>query len=83
MVEWRRDFQSRHESTAFQAVVVQRAEVIPPPLADRLVRAAGFRNVVAHAYDSLDMLRVHAAVQEGPADLRAFIASLRDRVPSS
>jgi uncharacterized protein YutE (UPF0331/DUF86 family) len=45
-------------------------------LADRLARAAGFRNVVAHAYESLDMGRVHRAATEGPADLRAFLAAL-------
>ncbi len=38
---------------------LQHAEVIESSLADRLVRAAGFRNVVAHAYESLDMKRVH------------------------
>lgn len=43
------------------------AGVIDERLADRLVRAAGFRNLVAHAYDTLDMRRVHAAAVEGPA----------------
>src|SRR5262245_32669248 len=33
--------------------------VIDAALADRLARAAGFRNVIAHAYDQLDMSRVH------------------------
>jgi uncharacterized protein YutE (UPF0331/DUF86 family) len=46
-----------------------------------MVRAAGFRNVVAHAYDTLDMRRVYAAATQGPADLRAFLAVLRDRAP--
>jgi uncharacterized protein YutE (UPF0331/DUF86 family) len=55
------------------------AGVIDAALADRLVRAAGFRNVVAHAYDALDMGRVHVAATHGPADLRAFLARLRDR----
>lgn len=50
--------------------------VIDRPLADRLVKAAGFRNVVAHAYDTLDMTRVHRAATEGPADLRAFLQAL-------
>lgn len=50
--------------------------VIESALADRLVRAAGFRNVVAHAYDTLDMARVHRAATEGPADLIAFIEAL-------
>ena len=50
--------------------------VIETDLADRLVRAAGFRNLVAHAYESLDMVRVHQAATTGPADLRRFLACL-------
>ena len=56
------------------------AGVIEKDLAERLVRAAGFRNVVAHAYESIDMQRVYRAASEGPIDLRAFLAALRDRV---
>lgn len=55
-------------------------DLIDTPLADRLVRAAGFRNVVAHAYDTLDMARVHSAATHGPADLKAFIAALARRL---
>ena len=51
---------------------------IDAALGDRLVRAAGFRNVVAHAYESLDMQRAHEAATRGPSDLRAFLAALRD-----
>lgn len=57
---------------------LQQAGVLDDELAGQLVKAAGFRNVVAHAYESLDMRRVHAAATQGPADLRAFIARLRD-----
>ena len=63
---------------AFQRLA--RAGVIDDSLAQRLVRAAGFRNVVAHAYESLDMPRVFRAAKDGPSDLRAFIAALRDRL---
>ena len=56
------------------------AGMIDRELASRLGRAAGFRNVVAHAYDQLDMVRVYRAAREGPADLRAFLAALRDRL---
>ena len=49
-------------------------------LAARLVRAAGFRNIVAHAYERLDMTRVHRAAREGPADLIRFLATLRNLV---
>lgn len=51
---------------------------VPPALADRPARAAGFRNVVAHAYERLDMERVHRAARERPPDLLAFLAALRD-----
>jgi uncharacterized protein YutE (UPF0331/DUF86 family) len=57
---------------------LQAGGVISPELADHLVRAAGFRNVVAHAYEGLDMRRVHEAARNGPADLRRFIAAIRD-----
>jgi uncharacterized protein YutE (UPF0331/DUF86 family) len=51
---------------------------LDPDLAERLGRAAGFRNVVAHAYDSIDMQRVHEAASRGPDDLRAFLRIARD-----
>lgn len=47
-------------------------------LAGRLTQAAGFRNLVAHAYEGLDMNRVHRTALDGPDDLRAFLARLRD-----
>jgi uncharacterized protein YutE (UPF0331/DUF86 family) len=56
--------------------------IVESGLADRLVRAAGFRNVVAHAYETLDMSRVFLAGTTGPADLRVFLARLRDRAPA-
>lgn len=49
---------------------------LDPSLARRLVRAAGFRNLVAHAYEKMDMSRVYRAAAEGPADLRAFLGVL-------
>ena len=56
------------------------AGVIDSSLADRLARAAGFRNLVAHADERLDMRRVHEAVRSGPSYLRAFLLALRDRL---
>jgi len=56
------------------------AGAIDGELAARLSRAAGFRNVVAHAYDQLDMIRVFQAAKDGPADLRALLAALRNRL---
>ena len=61
---------------AFRSLAV--AGVIEPSLGDRLARAAAFRNLIVHAYADLDLLRVHAIAAEGPEDLRAFLATLRD-----
>ena len=58
---------------------LQQAGIVDVTLADRLVRAAGFRNVVAPAYETVDMARVHTAARTGPDDLRAFLALLGDR----
>jgi uncharacterized protein YutE (UPF0331/DUF86 family) len=63
--------------------LLERAGVVDSRLADRLVRAAGFRNIVAHAYETLDMRRVHDAAMSGPADLRAFLSRLRDRMDAA
>lgn len=59
---------------------LEQADVVDTGLADRLVRAAGFRNLVAHAYESLDLRRVHAAATHGLADLLRFLGQLQDRV---
>lgn len=56
------------------------AGLIDDPLAERLARAAGFRNLVAHAYERLDMLRVHEAARSGPSNQHAFLVALRDCV---
>jgi uncharacterized protein YutE (UPF0331/DUF86 family) len=61
---------------------LERARLIDAALASRLVRAAGFRNIVAHAYETLDMERVHEAARNGPADLLVFLAKLRDHAPA-
>jgi uncharacterized protein YutE (UPF0331/DUF86 family) len=54
------------------------AGLLEPALAARLVKAAGFRNTIAHAYDTLDMERVRAAATDGPRDLTAFLGTVRD-----
>lgn len=63
---------------AFRAL--QRANIIDEGLADRLVAAAGFRNVLVHAYEDLDLARVRVAARSGPADLRGFLAVAREHV---
>lgn len=59
---------------------LENAGIVEPLLARRLKRAAGFRNLIAHAYERLDMVRVHAAATDGPADLLALMAAIGDRL---
>jgi uncharacterized protein YutE (UPF0331/DUF86 family) len=54
------------------------AGILNPELARKLAAAAGFRNLVAHAYESIDLARVHDAATHGPSDLRLFLAVIRD-----
>lgn len=54
--------------------------VLEAGLAGRLVRAEGFRNVVAHTYEALDMQRVYQAAKNGPTDLRDLLKALAQRV---
>jgi uncharacterized protein YutE (UPF0331/DUF86 family) len=61
---------------------LSRAGHLEPTLAERLSRAAGFRNVVAHAYDSIDLVRIFKAAKDGPADLRGCLAALEKLLPA-
>lgn len=54
---------------------------LPPQLGDKLSRPADFRNVIAHAYEGLDMQRVYDAATHGPADLRRFMGEAARWVP--
>jgi uncharacterized protein YutE (UPF0331/DUF86 family) len=52
-------------------------EVIPRPLALRMVAAAGLRNLVAHQYGALDWGRIYATASASDlGDLEAFCAAL-------
>ena len=51
---------------------LERPDVVDGDVADRPVRAVGFRNLLVHAYESLHLRRVHAAATHGP---RTFCAS--------
>ena len=61
--------------------LLSRAGYLEPGLAERLSRAAGFRNVIAHTYETLDLTRVHAAASNGPPDLRSFFGAMAKIAP--
>lgn len=46
--------------------------VIPPELANQLVKAVGFRNLAVHAYAKIDGAIVYSLLENDLADLRSF-----------
>jgi uncharacterized protein YutE (UPF0331/DUF86 family) len=50
--------------------------VLPPPLADRFLKMASFRNILVHEYTRVDPAIVFALLKKTPDDLRRF----RDKV---
>lgn len=53
-------------------VVLQEAGMLSPPLAENLVRMAGIRNVLAHAYERVDYAMVCDVLENRLGDLEAF-----------
>lgn len=54
---------------------------LPPDLSSRLESAAGFRNVVVHLYDDVDLGILRQVLEHGVGDLLAFVATVRTRFP--
>jgi uncharacterized protein YutE (UPF0331/DUF86 family) len=53
---------------------------IPGPLAESLRRMVGFRNILVHGYDDVDLAVVQDVVVNHLDDLLAFVEAIRGRV---
>jgi uncharacterized protein YutE (UPF0331/DUF86 family) len=53
---------------------------IPAPLAEELTKMVGFRNVLVHGYDDVDLGVVEDVVRNRLGDLLAFVAAVRERI---
>ena len=60
--------------------LLARAGWLPPELADTMRRMVGFRNVLVHGYDVVDVGIVQDVVEHRLDDLLAFVAVIRRRV---
>jgi uncharacterized protein YutE (UPF0331/DUF86 family) len=60
--------------------LLQRSGWISSSLADTLHRMAGFRNVLVHGYDTVDLAVVSDVLENKLDDLLQFVASVRRRV---
>lgn len=50
--------------------------VITRDLSERMIKAVGFRNLVAHEYAKLDLEKVYAIAAEGAKDVEEFLRVL-------
>jgi uncharacterized protein YutE (UPF0331/DUF86 family) len=57
-----------------------RAGVVPADLTGRLERMAGFRNVLVHLYQEVDVAVVRDVVQNHLGDLLEFVAAIRRKL---
>ena len=61
--------------------LLEHGEWIPAPLAAILRNMVGFRNVLMHGYDTVDLAIVRDVVEHRLSDLLQFVAVVRDRLP--
>ena len=61
--------------------ILEKAEYIPGELARELEKMAGFRNVLVHGYDDVDLAIVRDIVEHRLLDLMRFVECVRDRLP--
>ncbi len=52
--------------------------LIDRDLVERLASMAGFRNVIAHAYENLDFTQVHSVLHHGLTDIESFLNAVRE-----
>jgi uncharacterized protein YutE (UPF0331/DUF86 family) len=61
--------------------LLEKAGYIPAELAGELAKMAGFRNVLVHGYDDVDLDIVRDIVENRLSDLTQFAESIRARLP--
>jgi uncharacterized protein YutE (UPF0331/DUF86 family) len=62
--------------------LLARHALLPADLADRLSRMAGFRNVLVHGYQDVDLAVVRDILVNRLDDLLAFVRTIRARLTS-
>ena len=61
-------------------VLLARAGWISRDLSEKLQRMVGFRNVLVHEYDDVDLAKVRAVLEHDLGDLLAFADVIRARI---
>jgi len=53
-------------------LILGKRKIIPKVFGERFADAAGFRNVLVHAYEDIDLDKVHAYLQNNLEDINEF-----------
>lgn len=61
--------------------LLEKADYIPAELARELEKMAGFRNVLVHGYDDVDLAIVRDIAENRLSDLLRFVDRIRARLP--
>jgi len=66
-------------STNEMFYMLQENSWLPPELTEKMVAAAGFRNLIVHEYDNVDLKRVYDIAQQDISDLEDFLKAIVKR----
>jgi uncharacterized protein YutE (UPF0331/DUF86 family) len=63
---------------SYRAAFLRPGEVsiLPAPLAERLARGAGLRNILAHEYEKIDYALIHKSIPVALNDFREFVGAV-------
>lgn len=57
--------------------ILSEQEILSGELSSRLVRMAGFRNILAHDYEKVDYMRVFEILEHGLYDIEEFVKAVQ------
>jgi uncharacterized protein YutE (UPF0331/DUF86 family) len=60
--------------------LLERAGILNPALTTRLSAMTGFRNILVHGYDSVDLAILRDVVENRLDDLVVFVTEIRSRL---
>ena len=60
--------------------ILQEANIIPPAVADRMMKAVGFRNIAVHSYQTIDWNIVYQICTRHLDDFRQFAKAIAQQL---
>lgn len=60
--------------------ILNEEKIISTELTEKMIRMTGFRNIVAHDYESINYEIVYDVLQNRLADIKKFIASIKNKI---